>query len=336
MLKDERLERERKSLRTIRGRWRLRGWHFNPLERLDGENEVIDSLYVLADSPVCWPSLERLLPDREPLRTLVVDLEDLYGRAMLPWEQYRTVFEHKDIQREFLRWPYGTFPARLRKDVMSRFWELKTTTRFSVSEVPSVHSLRRVNWPSGEITDRHAVSLAAMVCIVQAIESLEIIVSSWAAASSRYRKGLPFEWMATHPIHIDWLEVILGQVLDDPSERAFFVSQVADAWDERRQAEAWLAHANTLELQEESLEQAIEATKAQTLARVAGARKAQATEAARKPRSGLTPELVAVYWKSNPDKQDTARALDLAELHGVTERTVWNHYKKAREKNLLK
>lgn len=333
-MKDERLERERKSLRTIRGRWRLRGWHFNPLERLDGENEVIDSLYVLADSPVCWPSLERLLPDREPLRTLVDDLEDLYRRAMLPWEQYRTVFEHKDTQRDFLRWPYGTFPARLRKDVMNRFWELKTTTRFSVSEVPSIYSLRRVNWPSGHVTDRHVVSLAAMVCIVQAIESLEKIRSSWIAASTIYRKGLPFGWMWDHDI--ERLEQILFHILDDPSERAFFVYQVADAWDERRQAEAWLAHADTLEIQEESVERAIKATEAQTLAKVAGARKAQAKEAAKKPRSGLTPELVADYWKSNPGKQDTARVLDLAEIHGVTERTVWNHYKKAREKNLLK
>jgi len=329
VVKDERLEHERQSLRTIRGRWRLRGWHFNPLERLDGESEIIDSLYLLADSPVCWPSLERLLPDRESLRTLIDDLEDLYGRAMLPWEQSRTVFEHKDTQRDFLRWPYGTFPARLRKDAMSRFWELKTTTRFSVSEVPSIHSLRRVNCPSGEVTDRRVVSLAAMVCIVQAIESLEAIQSSWIAASSIYRKGRPFGWMLDHDT--ERLETILRLVLDDPTERGFFVSQVADAWDERRQAEAWLAHANTLELQEESVEQAIKATEAKTLAK----RKAQATEAARKPRKGLTAELVASHLKANPGKLQKALVLELAEQHGVNERTVERHLKAARDGNLL-
>ena len=169
-----------------------------------------------------------------------------------------------------------------------------------------------------------------MVCIVQAIESLERIVSGWIAASSRFRKGLPFEWMAIRDV--DGLELILGHVLDDPSERAFFVSQVAEGWDERRQAESWLAHADTLELQEASVERAIKVTEA----KISEARKAQAAEAARKPRKGVTPELVANYWKSNPDKQDTVRAQELAESHGVSERTVWNQYKKAREKNLLK
>lgn len=334
MLKDERLERERKSLRTIRGRWRLRGWHFNPLERLDGESEIIESLYSLADSPVCWPGLERLLPDKGSLRALVDDLEDLYRRAMLPWEQYRTVFEHEKTQRDLLRWPYGTFPARLRLEVMHRFFELKTTTRFSVSAVPSIHSLRRVNWPSGKITDRHATSLAAMVCIVQAIESLENIRSSWINASSIYRKGRPFGWMWDYDAAN--LELILSHVLDDPTERGYFVSQAADAWSELRQAETWLAQADTLELQEESVDQAIKATEAKTLAKVSGARKAQATAAARKPRKGLTPELVAHHWQLNPDKLDKARVQELAETFGVSERTVWNHHKKARENNLLK
>lgn len=333
MLKDDRLEHERKSLRTIRGRWRLRGWHFNPLERLDGESEIIDSLYLIADSPVCWPSLERLLPDRGSMQALVDDLEELYRRAMLPWEQHRTVFEHEDTRRDFLRWPYGTFPAGLRKDVMSRFWELKTTTRFSVSEVPSIQSLRRVNWPSGEITDRHVVSLAAMVCIVQAIESLEAIQSSWITTSSIYRKGRPFVWMLGHDT--ERLEEILHLVLDDSTERTFFVSQVNDAWEERRQAEAWLAQLDTLDLHEESVERAIKATEAQTLARVSETRKTQALKAASKPRAAITVADVVAYFKTHPDKPRKEKILDLASRHRVGESTVERRIKEAKTKNLL-
>lgn len=332
-MSDERIEREREALRTIRGRWRLRGWHFSPLERVDGENEVIDSLYAVADSPVCWPSLERLLPDSDAPRLLIDDLEELYWRAESPWEKYRTVFDHEDSQRDLLRWPYGTFPATLRREVMYRFWELKTTTRFSVSDNPSVRALRDVNRPSEQVSDRHVVSLAAMVCIVRAIENLEAIRSSWNVASSRYRKGCPFDWMATQDI--ERLEPILGRVLDDPSERAFLVSKVAEGWRECRQAESWLVHADTLEFHEESVERAMKATEAETLDRVSETRKAQATQAARKPRAAISVDDVVAYFNAHLGKERKEKILYLVEHHGVSEATVERRIKEAKKKNLL-
>lgn len=356
-MEDDKAKREIESLRTIRNRWRLRGWRFNPLgrlcvglgdgeadaiDRMDGESEVIDSLYALKNSPLCWPSIANFLWEgcswsgSKP-ETLIDELEDQYLMVWRTWEQFRTVFDCEATQRERYRWrPYGTYPAKLRHEVLRRYWELKTTSRYSVaSAIPNLSELRRVNYPSGQIEDRHLLSLAVMVCVVRAIESLEGILHVWRSDSLPYLKGRPFDWMALH--EADGLEFVLIDLLmkDTPGNRAFFVSEIADAAGYQRQADTWFAHADTLFVQDQKLEQAVQATKTQTLAEVANARRSQARDAAKMPRKKLTPELVASHWKSNRGKARGALIIELMEKYEAAERTVERHLKEAREKNLL-
>lgn len=93
---------EIQALKTIRGRWQTRGWKFTPLERLDGENEIIESLYLLRDSPICWPSFDFRALDSNTER-LLDDLEDIYGRAAQAWEEFKTVVGCERSQSEFSR-----------------------------------------------------------------------------------------------------------------------------------------------------------------------------------------------------------------------------------------
>ena len=83
-MRNDTLEQERQSLKIMRDRWKAMGWLFTPLDKIDGENEVIDSLYALRESPLCWRAI-----DSEPLDSnnerLIEGLEDLYRRAMQSW-----------------------------------------------------------------------------------------------------------------------------------------------------------------------------------------------------------------------------------------------------------
>jgi hypothetical protein len=356
-MRDGTAKREIEALRSIRHRWSLRGWHFNPLGRLciglgdgiedavgdiDSESAVIESLYALKESPLSWPSIEKYLWDAcfwsgvRPV-TLIEELETLFRDALVVWDQFKTVFDSEKTQRMHYRWrPYGTYPASLRKEVRDRYSELVTTSRFSVGHaVPSVRDLRMVNYPTGQIEDRHLVSLAVMVCVVRAIESLEDVLTDWRSDSRPYRSGRPFEWMAVN--EQDQLEFVLVELLlkDDQGNRSFFVSKMADAAAYQRQAEAWLAHADTLFTQHQEIERVIDATKSKTVGEFTRARTFQAQNAAKKPRKGLTPALVADHWRSHPGKPPKALIQELVDQFQVSERTVTRHLKIAREGNLL-
>ena len=89
-MKLEAVAQEIQALKTIKTRWQLRGWHFTPLERLDGENEVIESIYLLRDSPLCWPSFDRQALDSNTAR-LLDDLEELYYLGAWAAEQFKVM-----------------------------------------------------------------------------------------------------------------------------------------------------------------------------------------------------------------------------------------------------
>ena len=135
-MKFDKLRQELEALRTIRDRWQLRGWKFTPLERVDGVNETLESLEALRNSPICW---SRVIASNSNLKVaqLLDDLEEFYRYAFEPWVEHKTVFESEASQREFLRWPTGMFPAAIQRDARYRFWELVTTSRFSVNALPS-------------------------------------------------------------------------------------------------------------------------------------------------------------------------------------------------------
>lgn len=315
------IRKECEALKTIRGRWQLRGWKFTPLERIDGVNETLESINALRNSPVCWSSFSR----ERNIEELLDDIEDAYRYALKPWAQHQTVFDCKAAQREFLRWPAGTFSARIQRDARSRFWELVTTSRFSVNAVPSVFDLQRVNWPGEKITIRHVVSLVAMVCIIEAIQALEQIEYWWREDSRPYRAGKPFGWLAKcDPKKMD---VILSVMLETLEESEPHNQKTKDAREALEQADAWLSHLTTMNFHQEEVEQSV---------KVATAEKSKKARAAAKTlRKDLPVQVVADYFNARPGKRWQVLQEELAELHEVSESTVARRYQKAKENNLL-
>lgn len=323
----------------MRARWKLRGWHFTPLENIEGENEVIDSLQELRDSPICGLDIDKN-PLDSTVECLFENLEDLYRRSLLPWEQFRTVFDCKATQRDLLRWPHGTYSAKIRRAARERFWELMTTSRFSVNEIPNIHALQEVNWPLPPITERHAASLAVIVCIIEAIEALESVLSKWKIESKPFLRGKPFEWLASNDPA--YLEAVVVDILESANQRAFYIEQIRDAWDSHNQAELWLSHVDTLDFHQAEIERTTTRTKAQaelqTLARVKAETSIRARAAAKKHRgeaASLTPQVVAEYFKAHPNQKWEVAVAELAAAYGVSTSTVARRHKKAKEENLL-
>lgn len=335
-MKLDAIAQEIRALKTIKNRWELRGWHFTPLERLDGENEVIESLYLLRNSPLCWPSFDRKALDSNTAR-LLDDLEELYNMAASPWREFRTVVDCESSQREYLRWPYGTYSAKIRKECRLRFWELVTTTRFSVDGIPNINELQQFNFPLPPLTARHLASIAAMVCVHDAIGALEQILSSWTAESRIQRIGKPFRWLVENDP--GRLELILSELLlKNGNEREFYSAQVRDAWDSKKQGERWLAHLDILDVHEAELERSVEAAKVLTLAQLKSKQSSLAKRAASAPRkqstARLTGQMVADYFKAHPQKYEV-NISELAALHRVSESTVRRRYASAVEVNLI-
>lgn len=317
------IKKECEALKTIRGRWQLRGWKFTPLERIDGLNETLESIDALRESPVCWSSFSR----GHNVEELLEDLEDAYRNALKPWAEHRTVFDCQAAQHEFLRWPEGMFSARIQRDARSRYWELVTTSRFSVNATPSVFDLQRVNWPSEKITMRHIVSLAAMVCIIEAMQPLEQIEDWWREDSCPYRAGKPFDWLSKHdPKKI---EMILSVMLETPKEIEPYNWKVQEARETLGQANVWLSHLATMNFHQNEVEQS---------AKVAVAEKSEkARTAARSPRKGvdLTPAVLAAFFNARPSEKWESLQAKLADIYGVSPSTVARRYAQAKKDNLL-
>jgi hypothetical protein len=319
----KKIRKECDALKTIRGRWQLRGWKFTPLERIDGVNETLESIDTLRNSPVCWSSFSR----EHNIEELLENLEDAYRYALEPWGEHRTVFDGKGAQREFLRWPEGMFSAHIQRDARYRFWELVTTSRFSVNAVPSVFELQGVNWPSEKITLRHVVSLAAMVCIIEAIQSLEQIEYWWREDSRPYRAGKPFEWLSKNdPGKMD---VILSVMLETPKEIEPHKGQIRDSLEALEHADAWLAHLTTMNFGKQEVERSAKEAVAEK------SKKAQASAETPRKGKGLTLEVLADYFNARPGEKQGPLLVALSELHEVSERTVSRRYQKAKENNLL-
>lgn len=334
-MKLDNIAQEIRALKTIKIRWQLRGWHFTPLERLDGENEVIESIFLLRDSPLCWQSVDREALDSNT-EQLLDDLEELYYLAASPWEEFRTVVDCESSQREYLRWSHGTYPARIRHACMRRFWELATTSRFSVYVIPNINELQQVNYAVAPLTVRHLVSLAAMVCVKDAIVKLERIISSWTAETRIQRSGKPFKWLVKK--NPSRLELILTELLSkNGDEREFYSAQVRDAWDSKKQGERWLAHLDILDVHEAELERSVNAAKVQTLTQVKSQRSdlaKKAGSALRQSTATITVQAVADFFNTHHQKYET-NICELAILHNVSESTVKRRYASAKNANLV-
>ena len=288
------VETECRTLRAIRESWRSTGW---PLDRLDGENGIIECLYTLRNSTL-YDVLTTEAANGQTIEQLIEELEDLYRTALQVWDEFRTVFEYEGTQRHWLRWPDGTYPASIRRAVRSQFIEMATTTRFEVrdvSQIPEILAFRFSPWYP--VTRKHVPSLAAMVCIKDAIEALEQI----EATAGENGKG-------------DFL---------------------AEAWQARDHAALWLTHQGTMNVGYRQLNHAVNKARAETEWRLKSERSKQATDAAKQLRTTLTPELVASYFKANPLKGQKAIVIELMELHKVSKRTVYTRLNEAKALNLM-
>ncbi len=291
------VETECRTLRAIRESWRSTGW---PLDRLDGENGIIECLYTLRNSTL-YDVLTTEAANGQTIEELIEDLEDLYRTALQVWDEFRTVFECKDTKRDLLRWPDGTYPASIRQAARFHFWEMATTTRFEVRDFATAGELIafRFNAPQ-PLEKKHSVSLAVMVCIKDAIEALEQIDAMGNSENNQ--------------------------------------ANLNEAWGAREHAAFWLTHLETLNVASVELTHAVKMARAETTQKIKSERSKQATQAAKKLRTALTPELVASYIKANPVNRKNpqkARLAELAELYNTKPRTVSTRLKEARTQKLM-
>ena len=347
MLKKDTVDRERQALRTIQARnEKCRGGPaFSPMENIDGTNPIADSIQALQDSPLCWVSIASRDLLTDPTRVLPA-LADLYERAVQPWEQFRTVtgpinfslvYGMSDAAQDaepapvYMRWPYGTFPAKIQHEARLRYFELASTTRYSVEDVPSKRGLEEVNPPCSPLDFRHLAGLAATVCISLALEQYEETLAEWAAAVHECAPGLPFKWLVQHdPGRV---ELILAAYLASPANDNGWAARAREdeAAGLAKNAEGWLALADMEDSHQAEIERTttrakVEAT-ALTLERVRVEKSRSASVSAKNLRTPLTPKLVANHFNANQELAQKRGGqkrlvLDLVCRYKVSESTV--------------
>lgn len=320
-MKLDKLELERLSLQAIQTRWQRRAW---PLERPNGTNTFLDSLFDLSISPLCWDLNEHQFTGLE-ITKLIDELEAAYYSASEPWAQLKTVHDSPKASYEKLRWPDGTYPAKVQKDASRRFWELVTTSRFSVNEAPRIQALEEVNSPMPPVTIQQVACLAAMVCIFDAIEALEAILRHWQDISEPYRGGKPFQWLTDYDTSA--LELILQTALKAPDEADFYQSQINDAHKASDQANAWLLQVENLQPLIDEIERVKRRAKLD--------KKKQANAASSKPRPNrekpVSTQQVGDFFNVRQGQKHITIVKEAADEFDVSESTIARRLKDYRK-----
>jgi hypothetical protein len=368
------VQAEQRALQTIQAHWRgkLGGKSFSPLENLDGTNPILETLQELKDSPLCKVATEAWGFDHPT--DLLRELEELYERALIPWEHLRTVqppacfslvycgdstpLVH-NIPSIYNRWPYGTFPREVRRESRYRFWELVTTSRMAVDGNPSKHALLELNPISPPFQFVHVACLAAIVCIVEALNQYIEVLEDWEGVVQQAAPGLPYTWLLqSDPGRVEHiLSEHLSESLDD-DDLTFQTSEIRAKTD---RAIGWLTLAEMSEEHQSEIEVTTTkvAAKATTEAMQAAknARAEQARDASKRPRRSKpkvtdqhqakqagrvrieapTVEDWVQYLRDHPPKRGAMEATkeDFASLRGVGKSTVDRRHREAKEKNLL-
>lgn len=347
-VEDERRALETIQIRNQRGRG---GPSFSPLGNIDGSNPTLDSIEVLRDSPLCWPAT---LAREDAVRVdLVLNiLACLYDRAVTLWDDFRMVFDSMPVLSSdddgqyfcvpslpiYERWPDGTFPADIQRRAKSCYWLLKSTSRISLSgDAPSEAALMSVCQPVGAVTFKHVAGLAAVVCIVRALERLERTLQEWAQVLHRYSPGAPFTWLCETDgarvglilaQHVANIENEQGQ----PSDRDVEIDSLIEA------ADAWLELADVFVGHTKDIAQASERAEERTRAQISGQRTLAAKTAAKQTRGkarAITPADVAKYFNERPGQKYQTLQSELASEYKVSESTVARRYKDAKNEKLL-
>lgn len=292
------VETECRSLQTIRARWQPVSW---PLDRIDGENDIIQYLYSLWDLTLYETPIKQA-KNGQTIEQLIEDLEDFYRTALQAWDGFRTVFECKDSQRHFSRWPDGTYPARVRRAARWDFWEMVTTTRFNVRDIKTAGELIAVHFdPLSPLEKRHSVSLAIMVCIKDAIEALEQIEDA----------------------------------VNGENDEA----NLDEAWAAHEHASLWLTYLETLNVASSEKKRAVKRAQAEIEEKHKSNVSKTNQKNAQKLRTEPTAQQVADYFKVNPINKKTspqkAGVLELMRLYGASKRTVNNRLTYLRKNDLM-
>jgi len=244
--------------------------------------ELIDALH---GAPCCQLSAYQ----GPKIETLLAKLEDTYRIAMEPWKEHRTT-PGELLQEDFYRWHEYMFLPDVYQEAKWRFNELVTTSRFSVEDEPQIYDLEQVNSPSEEITIRHVVSLAILVCIQFSLDELESL-----------------------------------EYLDPKIDSEYISQKVEQAYGLQKQADSWLSHLATLNLGKRDayheLDNERDLRKKQPQ---------QAARKPRKSKDLTDEILVAYFNEWRETKQSQVIAGELMEKYGISERTVYRRLEKVK------
>ena len=293
-MKLDTLKNECRSLQTIREKWRSVGW---PLGRIDGENGIIECLHELRNFTL-YEALSTKTANGQTIEQLIEDLEDFYRIALRAWDEFRTVFDHEHSQQHFLRWPDGTYPAKIRRLAHWDFWEMATTTRFNVRDTQTAGELIAMHFNSlPPLEKKHSVSLAIMVCISEAIEALEQIEAT----------------------------------ADNEDDQ----TNLNEAWEAREHAEFWLSHFETLNVASRELHYAVKKARAETERQFRAEISESNRRPGYRVAKGLTQDVIASYFKERPGQKYESLISELADKFGASVETVSRRHSEAKKKNLL-
>jgi hypothetical protein len=295
---------------------------------------------------LCWAGTLRI-DEESRVDVVLAALHDLYERAMQPWEQLRTVQPDNNrlsvcriddlLQDEkvtvYDRWPYGTFPAAIQREARFRFRELKTTSRdFSIEDVPDKWALERLHPFCKPLEFRHIAGLAATACIVEALEQYQDTIEEWAGAVCGQFPGLPFTWLVQRePGRLGHtLAAHLASGKSRARERELQAAMLV------RNAESWLALADSDDYHQAEIEQVTVRSNAQVAVKVRAEISSRNT-AASKARKQIKPTIqeVADYFNKHQREKHEALVNELADQNKVSTRTIERRHQKAKKEKLL-
>lgn len=247
------------------------------------ESGVYARLEWLATRPALHDS-----DDAARFQWLIEKLGDIYASIHSTFDEFRPHFDP-------MEWHRPRHDEEALQSAKLLFYELMSTTRFDVVDLTQAGKIIATKFqPFRPLRRRHAIALAALVCLINALESLEELTDTQAAGKARL---------------------------------------LVDAAESSDQAASWLDHLTVEDLAGDQLRREVEKTQAETVQKIKSERSKQATQAAKKLRTALTPELAASHLKANPGKPQKALVIELAENYNVSERTVRTRMKEAKNLN---
>lgn len=263
--------------------------HLQRLRRLTnwplGESGVYARLEWLATRP----SLHDC-DDETRFQHLIENLGDMYAAIHSTFDEFRPPFDSMDSQRP-------QHPKAVRRAAKMHFFELLTTTRFAVEDMPRVGEIiaRELN-PCQPLELRHSIALAALVCLKNALESLEEIADSQAAEMSRV---------------------------------------LIDAADSSDQAKSWLAHFESMNVVSGEMNREVRNARAETAQQLKAETSRKNARPGYRVAKDLTPEVIASYFNERPGQKYEPLIVELADLYGASRETVSRRYSQAKKNNLL-